>query len=106
MSEGHTENHDTTLAPEADIKAGVIFGWGVAMFLGVLLSIAVLTGFFWKARAQEASLKVSQRSLVGTALTDLRKLETTQLTTFGKTADGRIHIPVEQAMELFIRERN
>jgi len=53
QSENHDSGeHDTTLEPDADIKAGPVFAWGIAMFGAVIVSIVLLTGYFWITSAR------------------------------------------------------
>ena len=68
QSENHDSGeHDTTLEPDADIKAGPVFAWGIAMFGAVIVSIVLLTGYFWMHQREAMTAKQGGKKLFALA---------------------------------------
>jgi hypothetical protein len=97
QSENHgSGEHDATLEPDADIKAGPVFAWGIAMFGAVIVSIVLLTGYFWMHQREAMTAKQGEASKYGDTLKTLRASE--------KAALEKGAMPIEKAMESIVRE--
>ena len=91
-------------AAHGEVAGPVLLGWLLALFVGVFGAIIVLIYFFeqWKDREVAVCTEVD----VGDAARQQSAVDQTQLNTYGwvDQANGVVHIPVQQAMELTVRQ--
>lgn len=105
-SQGHDghEAHDATAASTENIRSGLVFGWGLGMFIAVLLCIGGLTGYFWSTRGDHFRAKVGERNSFGTTAAELSTVEQGRLKGYKKLSDTRVQIPIEDAMKKVVEE--
>jgi hypothetical protein len=97
QSENHAEGGaNVTLEGDSDIKAGPVFAWGIAMFGAVVVSIVLLTGYFWMHQREAMAEKLTGKSRYGDSLQKLRASE--------KASLEKGAMPIEKAMESIVRE--
>ena len=108
QSESHAteahDGHDQTAASSENIRSGLVFGWGLGMFISVLICIGFLTGYFWTKRDARVEEQVGSRSAFGDTRANLDKVVQGRLTGYKKLGEGRYQIPVEEAMKKVVEE--
>ena len=108
MSDAHHDDHghDHPLPPpEPDaINAGNVFFWGMVTFVVLVVTIALLGSYFWVERLTEDVAKVNQAGKHQVAKKALKADETQRLTTYKKLDDGRVQIPIDEAMKLVVQD--
>lgn len=101
----HGHDHHGSVAAEPDnVKAGLIFGWGMGMLMAVVASIVLISAYFFQALDAAEAEKVGSRSQIGTDLDDLRAYESDTLNGYKKLEGGKFQIPVDQAMQAVSKE--
>jgi hypothetical protein len=96
--------HDQTAASDEKLRSGLVFGWGLGMFVAVLVCIGFLTGYFWQKRDAHFAEVVGGRSTFGDTAANLDKVVQGRLTGYKKLGDGRYQIPVDEAMKKVVEE--
>jgi hypothetical protein len=106
QSETHnTEHgHDVTAAAEENIRSGLVFGWGLGMFIAVLISIGFLTGYFWSKRDLHFGVQVGEVSTFGNAGAELDKAVKARLEGYKALGNGRYQIPIDEAKKKLVEE--
>ena len=104
MSDAHHDDHALP-PPEPDhINAGNVFFWGVITFVLLVVCIGLLGSYFWVERVAEDVAKVNNSGRHQVAKKALKADEKQRLTTYKKLDDGRVQIPIEQAMKLVVTD--
>ncbi len=105
-SHGHDANdgHDLTAASEENIRSGLVFGWGLSMFIAVLICIGFLTGYFWSKRDLHFGEKVGAISTFGNTAAELDKAVQGRLQGYKALGNGRYQIPIEDAKKKLVEE--
>jgi hypothetical protein len=87
-----------------EISGPALLAWLLALFVGVFGAIIVLIFFFeqWKTREVAVHAEVD----LGAATRQQIAVDQTQLASYGwvDQANGVVHIPIQQAMELTARQ--
>ena len=101
MSDDH---HGAIPPPDPDVKASLgMFMWGFAGFGVLVVTVLVLTGYFWVERELEATKKATGSPFAAASET-LRTVEQSRLGSYAKLKDGQYQIPIERAMKLVASE--
>jgi hypothetical protein len=101
---GHGE-HQGGVGVEPDVRrVGVVVGWGIAMFIGVIVVIGLLTGYFWWERHREDQSKVNQAAMFGDQMREIHAREESHLHKTEQIEGGRYRIPIDRAMDLVVRD--
>ncbi len=98
--------HDQTAAAAENIRSGLVFGWGLGMFIAVLdLHRFLLTGYFWSASAMSNfQTQVGERNTFGTVASDLDKTVQGRLQGYKALGESRYQIPIDVAMKKVVEE--
>ncbi len=106
QSDPHTSEHghDLTAASEENIRSGLVFGWGLGMFIAVLICIGFLTGYFWSKRDLHFGEKVGEVSTFGNTGAELDKAVQGRLQGYKALGGGRYQIPIEEAKKKLVEE--
>lgn len=104
QSETHSEGHDATLVQKEKLRAGLVFGWGLGLFIVVLVMIGGLTGYFWEKRDLFVTEQVGAINTFAPVATDLQKTVDGRLNGYKKLGDGRYQIPIDLAMKKVVAE--
>ena len=96
--------HDQTAASAEQLRSGLVFGWGLGLFVVVLVIIGFLTGYFWQKRDAHVAEQVGGRSTFGDTAANLDKVVQGRLTGYKKLGEGRYQIPVDEAMKKVVEE--
>jgi hypothetical protein len=108
QSESHAHDdhggHDQTAASEEKLRSGLVFAWGLGMFIAVLICIGFLTGYFWQKRDAHVAEQVGGHSTFGDTAVKLNKVVEGRLTGYKKLGDDRYQIPVDVAMKKVVEE--
>jgi hypothetical protein len=105
-SHAHDENggHDQTAASDEKLRSGLVFAWGLGMFIAVLICIGFLTGYFWQKRDAKVAELVGGHSTFGETAANLDKVVQGRLTGYKKLGEGRVQIPIDEAMKKVVEE--
>lgn len=96
--------HDQTAASAENIRSGLIFGWGLGMFISVLICIGFLTGYFWTKRDEHFQTKVGERNTFGNVASELDKTVQGRLKGYKALGADRFQIPIDVAMKKVVEE--
>jgi hypothetical protein len=99
---GHGAHHGGV---EPDVRnVGVVVGWGIAMFIGVVVLIGLLTGYFWWERKREDQHKIYEAARFSEQMRELNAREKALLEKTEPVDGGRYRIPIQRAMDLVVKE--
>ena len=98
------QHHDATLANEEKMRSGVVFAWGLGMFIAVLVTIGVLSGYFWDKRDAKVEEVVGGVPTFGKTRAELDAVVEGRLNGYKKLGDGRYQLPIEEAMKKVVEE--
>lgn len=96
--------HDVTVANEERLRSGLVFGWGLGLFVAVLVTIGILSGYFWSKRDARMEERVGNVPTFGKARVELDTVVEGRLNGYKKLAEGRYQIPIDDAMKKVVEE--
>ncbi len=104
-AEGEHGHHHPLPPPEPDNVAVLpAIAWGVGSFVGLLVTIGLLSGYFWMERRAEDHVKVYE-SYEPKAMLEAKVAPAKQLESFRKLENGKVQIPVNEAMKIIAKDR-
>ncbi len=97
--------HHGSAGVEPDVRrVGVVVGWGIAMFVGVIVVIGLLTGYFWWEVQREEQAKVFESARFADQVREMHAREEGLLNKTEPVEGGRFRIPIQRAMDLVVRD--
>jgi hypothetical protein len=103
----HAHGDHSAVQAEPDVRrVGTMVGWGIGLFVTVVVIIGLLTTYFWWERGRQEEPKVKDVSLVQEQMHAVHTREDAALHPTSKEPDkdGHYHIAIEKAMDLVVRD--
>lgn len=98
------QHHDVTMANEEKLRSGVVFAWGLSMFISVLVTIGILSGYFWSKRDTKVGEVVGNVPAFGKTRQELDTVVEGRLNGYKKLSETRFQIPIDVAMKKVVEE--
>lgn len=100
----HGHDHHPLPPPEEDNVNGLnVFLWGIGTFVILIVTIALLGSYFWVERVKEDVDKVTGAGRHVEAKKALVADTKSRLEGYKKLEDGKVQIPIDQAMKLVVK---